>query len=528
MRDVGYCKLSFCFLLLEVIALVAGPRVMAQGSPAPRLGQLRVASSLAQMQGLGLENEWPMSRRGASLSEVWQVQLGAIMTSSPIVAEVVGLGAKEIVATTFCPDSTCSGNPYGGGQVVVLTAQGVSLPGWPKIVMGNPFSGGAAVGDIDNDGDQEVVAGNWASIYAWGHDGSVLPGWPKAVGTFSSPALEDLDGDGDLEVIASSTEGELYVWHHDGTLVKGWPYVWKGGTGQGSIRSPAVADIDGDGVLEIAAATGQGPYTTEPHDFFVWEADGSVHAGFPIVTLYQADGSALGDVGSDGNVEAVFADGGFAGEDHLYLVGQSGALEAGWPAQLTEITGSAPAVGDVDGDGRRDVAIGGANIVDQACVQPRLYAVDSHGDALPGFPVDIPLVGGGLCPVLAPVLIADVDGDATPDIIVKYRDTISAYHGDGTLVGGFPYTLSDDGVSVGSMPAPALDDVDCDGELEMVVASASGRVALLETAVATSRARRPWPMYKHDAQGTSNAAFFDLFSDGFEGGDASAWSSSFP
>jgi len=108
---------------------------------------------------------------------------------------------------------------------------------------------------------------------------------------------------------------------------------------------------------------------------------------------------------------------------------------------------------------------------------------------------------------------------------VKYLDAVSAYHADGTLVAGFPYTLSDDGVSSSFAPGPALGDLDNDGQLEFVLVSRSGRVAYFDTLAGTSTATRAWPMYKHDSLGTSDFGPLPIFSDGFESGDVLAWSS---
>lgn len=465
---------------------------------------------------------------GAPLVEEWLVQLGAQTLSSPTIAEVSGGGSKEIVISTFCPQSDCPGNPFGGGRVFVLTADGSTLVGWPQSASSAPFSGEAIVGDIDGDGDLEIVAGSWTQAFVWNHDGSNFPGWPKPVGTFVSPALADLDGDGDLEILYSSTDSRLFAWHHDGTVLPGWPYEWTGGTGNGTIMSPAVADIDGDRELEIVAGTGQGGFTTDPHDFFVWESDGTVSSGFPITSRYQQRPAAVGDVDADGVVEMVFSENRFEGQDQVFVVDSSGAVEPGWPVVVAEGGNSAPGLGDLDGDGDLEIAIGGAELVDLTCTRPRLFVFRSDGSSPPGFPVDLPNPGGGICPVIAPIVMADLNGDKAPEILVKYRNMVSAYAGDGSLVEGFPYALSDDGISSDSAPGPAVDDVDNDGELELVFMSTSGRVAYFDTMETTSKESRPWPMTKHDPHGTSDFGRLYVFSDGFESGDFTEWSSVIP
>jgi hypothetical protein len=497
--------------LERTVREIAGFGLLAFAAVAPALGL-----------GAGAPRHSPT--QGAVIQEDWLLELGAIVLSSPILADVDGQGALEIVITTYCPETVCPGAPTFGGRVYVLTSQGSVMPGWPQGSNSAPFGGGAVVGDIDGDGDAEVVAGSWNEVFVWQHDGSLYPGWPKAVGTFSAPTLADLDADGDLEILYSDTTGRLLVWQHDGTLYPGWPYLWTGGTGQGQVLSPAVADLDRDGALEIAAGTGQGPFTAVPHDFFSWDADGSVRSGFPLSTLYQSDTVAIGDLDRDGRPELAFADLGFAGVACLNQVRETGAAVLGWPAAVEEVGGSAPAIGDLDGDGEYDLVVGGADIEDQNCLGPVLYAFDRHGLPLAGFPLAIPFTPGGVCPIIAPIVIVDLDGDSDSEVIVKARDAVHAYHGDGSVVTGFPYPLSDDGISSNRAPAPAFGDVDLDGNLDFVLVSVSGRVAFFDTEAATRARTRPWPMYKHDSLGTSAFGFVGLFVDGFESGDASAWS----
>lgn len=197
--------------------------------------------------------------------------------------------------------------------------------------------------------------------------------------------------------------------------------------------------------------------------------------------------------------------------------------------QLDVVSESAPAIGDLDADGRRDVVIGGA-LVDESngtCLARKVYALDATGSPLPGWPVTIPLTIGW-CQINTPPILVDIDGDGRLDVVVKYSDAIGAFHHDGTAVAGFPIPLSDDGQGSASAPGPAAADTDSDGDLELAFASSSGRVAFFSGGSVTSRRTRVWPTYKHDERGTASFGSVGFFVDGFEGGNPSMWSSLSP
>jgi hypothetical protein len=128
-------------------------------------------------------------------------------------------------------------------------------------------------------------------------------------------------------------------------------------------------------------------------------------------------------------------------------------------------------IADVDGDGRRDLVVGSGN--DNRVIV--LYAGTS------GFTLGSVIDSGG--PVTG-LIVADLNGDAAPDIVTLSRATgiVAAYLQNGLTGDGFPLFERADARSVTVAPA-ALEaaDVNDDGVLDTVVigGGTSGTLAVL-------------------------------------------------
>ena len=146
---------------------------------------------------------------------------GDTVWSAPALYDVNHTGAEDIFIGG--DSSAGAGAPYhNGGIYRSLAFQGGTLvERWEFDASTEDFQGGSSIGDLEGNGRMDVVTGSgayWCRHYnqcadsskVWAFhldDGSPVPGWPKATtyNTFlSTPALADLDGDGKLDVVIGS------------------------------------------------------------------------------------------------------------------------------------------------------------------------------------------------------------------------------------------------------------------------------------------------------------------------------------
>lgn len=170
-----------------------------------------------------------------------------------------------------------------GDQEIVINTVGVSLNvqvyhhtgvlfnGWPKTTHSSLYAE-PCLGDLDDDGDLEIILGTTGlgtayHVYAWHHSGELVEGWPAETeyGEWcqGSAAIGDIDADGDMEVIIGSDNHKLYAFHHDAELVDGFPL--SGPNGQ--LSSPvSLGDVDNDKDVEIAVGS-------LDKNVYVWDFD---------------------------------------------------------------------------------------------------------------------------------------------------------------------------------------------------------------------------------------------------------------
>ena len=552
--------------------------------------------------------------------------------------EEIILGTAEGLVHAFHPDGTeVSGWPVHTDPLELhLDGRGYASGALHTPVFG-AILGAVAVGDLDRDGHLEVVATDvQGKAYVWSHDGSLRPGFPVSTlpqysnprlserdlstpdgrvpdrvnrhnsdnrlgrALASGPVLGNLDGsaDGSLEIVAGSFDRHIYAWRANGEPVPGWPVLVKdpakvaavdavtneitlapgakADIGTKILVPPSLGDLNGDGQLEVVATVNE-EYHEEPNALFT----------NLVINLYRTAG-----VLDSGNtrVYAIYPDGAAHGGSGLTRGWNPAAFLAGWPVKTAMLTTALlpvvgtgsdgpPALADVDGDGRLEIATGS--------ILGPLYVFNAQGESFFGTAgsghaatlatdvlgpgsnsVDAPSFGGLGAPVLAefagpqmgffllsptaglgklideqlparqmpadnqlgvwPItladgmpanrafsaafprvvndlqffgapVVADIDGDGKPEAIEGSGvSDLHAFDIDGNEPAGWPKFTA--GWRIGSA---SVGDIDGDGRLEVVATTREGLLFAWHTA-GDECGNIPWRQWHHDAWGTGN------------------------
>ncbi len=396
----------------------------------------------------------PLNRAPVAVDDLYQARIGETIS--------------ETVPGVLQNDSDADADPLSA-QLVATTTKGVLdfradgsfdyTPGLPEpigpveleLLCESPISandfqhnGTVAVGDVDNDGQAEIVGYNWITnpgrAELWILNAAdctpELATSPAVVaaGGFaqgSHPGLLDIDGDGDLEIIAPREalpqsqvfdSRHLLAVHHDGTPA--WPGdggsatsptlgLPAAGSSSGAYRytGPTFADIDADGVVEIVMP---------------WHIIGSV-------SVYLRSGITVYD-SRDGSIK----------------------WEYTGPDQRADADYKPPVVADLDRDGTMEIIL-------------HTQVVDHTGGLEFELPVESYLGGPSRITTHLYSAVADFDGDTFAEIVAYDQQNVYLFEENGALAWQRPFVNN-------GQSQVTVADLDADGEVEFAFIAGTGNL----------------------------------------------------
>jgi hypothetical protein len=374
--------------------------------------------------------------------------------AAPIFADLDGSGQQELLTTA------------SGGRIIPLTisANGqISI--WHNIiydtaqttgVTNRQIKGTPVVVNLPN-GHKGVFAalsrdennpGTLEDFRVFGWDaltGAVLPGWPASAGLnlagqggVSSPLTSaDLNGDGQTEIIVTSFSHQVTAFHLDGSV------MWRFEANDTIISGAVVGDIDRDGRQEVVFGSDisySPPFSNHNGGFInILDNNGIERYRYPVNEVVWSS-PVLADLNGTGYLDIIVGTGNaFSVQnpsllpyaDQLYALDYRGNPLPGWPHATTSDftqqrqTYPSVAVADLLGDGHLEVID-----VDRGGY---LHVIQANGQDLPGWAGGIPISSGPRDTYASPI-VADVNGDGRPDIIVSDGPSFRIFDASGRVL----------------------------------------------------------------------------------------------
>jgi len=219
--------------------------------------------------------------------------------SSPSIGDFDDDGLLEIAINT------------ANTKLYLIRSDGSHFRNWP-LVGAFHLASMPTIADIDNDGKLELAitrTGDIEKVFVFNEDATILDGFPVGYGylpAYIGPTIADINRDGNLELYLFVLCQWLIAFDNKGKILPGWPIPLKVNGVEVSFNSfPTIADIDGDGEMEIVGAGG----TCElcPDGVIVaYNYDGTPVEGFPIFEEFYGfigRGATVADLDNDGDIE---------------------------------------------------------------------------------------------------------------------------------------------------------------------------------------------------------------------------------
>jgi hypothetical protein len=410
-----------------------------------------------------------MSRLALSILFRMAAAAGVLLASSAYAAPLFHASSIHYVTGTF-PQNAVLGDFDGDGHLdyalvipvsrALLTARGHGDGTFDAVdtIPGPPPYGAPKAADLNGDGYTDLaVSGSGGLAVRYGGPGGlgaqIMLNSASALAEFMDVA--DVNGDGRLDLVTGQ-DSSVVVYLATGPTTYAPPIVTPTGLGL-AVDGVVVGDIDEDGKPDLLLRT-----NPIGHGLVAWmkgHGDGTFDPAV-LITVTQNNLLFLADLNGDHHLDAVVDEGWCLGDGH----GNFGPLVAFAP-------GGIMAVGDVTGDGAPDLI--GESDPDPSLVNGAsfdLYRNDGSGNFVRTWSRPVASFS-------APA-IGDVNGDGLNDVLAPEdafgNATVHLSNGDGTFGSGHDYPT-------GNAPSGiVLAEITGDGHLDAVTSNrVDGTISVL-------------------------------------------------
>ena len=339
-----------------------------------------------------------------------------------------------------------------------------------------------AVGDVNGDNKLDVIAGNDGQVNRlYLNNGTANPFFGVTGTNISadtqattSVALGDVDGDGDLDLVVGNFNQTNRLYLNNGTAD---PFNGVSGSDITSDAqatfSVALGDVNGDGRLDLVVGN-----SNQPNRLYLNNGTANPFNGVTGTDI-SADANntravALGDINGDGRLDVVAGNASLQA-NRLYLNnGTADPFNGVTGANITTDghNTTSVALGDMNGDGRLDVVAG--NDRNDTILQPnRLYLNNGGANPFPGASASNITADNQDTFSLA---LGDVDGDGDLDLVAGNLGQVNRlYLNNGTINPFNGVTGENVTADAQSTLSVALADMDGDGDRDLVAGNFNAR-----------------------------------------------------
>jgi hypothetical protein len=348
---------------------------------------------------------------GSTWTRKFQVNTSNLYVGFPSFGDFNGDGLKEVAACDLANGNSTSSCKVFGATGTELTNMRVD-----NLTYATNTNGGPSVADLNEDGYDDLVISTYGGKVIF-KPGNNAAGWTydlfanHADWLFGTAAIGDLFNDGHQQIVVGGAgKGSLYIISRTGVLSavslpqfdaatqKGWFFYGSG---------PALGNLDTDANLEVAAildyssldASLPGPrlvvYELTPTSATI---TGSIV--LPATTSFTTP--VIGDITGDGKPEIVLLDNKGTVRVYNYTGGNLVALGSG--LSVDTASWSSPALYDIDGDGDLEIAATGA-------AGAYLVASNASGALTKSY-----TWSAASANVFPQPIIVDADGDTEPEM----------------------------------------------------------------------------------------------------------------